>query len=651
VTTSGVRRSSKTKPPLVVFAPYPPAKSGIADYVAELMPLHRAEFDVTLVIADDASLPDETAPRTLLASEFRQHHHFFADTPKLYHFGNNAQHCYMLDFVATDPGVVVLHDFNLGYLHEMATLRWGERGRFIRAAEREYGALGGSIVRHQFDLGFREAFAGYELPLNGFVLENATAVVTHSRQVQYKIAARAPRTPVWYIPHHLSPSVAAHAGLTRTAARKRIGISPDRLLVTAMGFITRAKQIPLTLAALASLRGEVPPFRFLLAGERRPHEYDVDADIARSGLKDLTTCTDYLEDERFFEMLAATDIVVNLRYPSGGEMSGTLVRALGMGVATIVLDYGPIGELPHQVARKITWDGNAQASLTEALRELLTDAAARKALGNGAANYVRTVHSIEQVAERYSRIIRKADAGARPARQLPTAQYEAAQGFMARRLRELGDRAVSAASAADGCLWWRAAAVPLGVPGRPALVISSRPKETAALLSLLFEWESGSISAFTPDEFLSQTVRDAQDRPIAADTFALAVAVLPESGLAEADAALLMRRLNTSLRADAKILLEVWSDADEKPRKNAPLAEAGILQRLAEAGFGELRAVSPQDGLMAELIFPALNEDYAMRFACFAGRKTSDYAVWRFVDQYEGFPTLWGGRTRMRCNE
>ncbi|HEY6578841.1 MAG TPA: hypothetical protein VIY09_05925, partial [Rhizomicrobium sp.] len=222
--SSRLRPPATAKPPLVIFAPFPPAKSGIADYVAELMPHHVAEFDVTLVIADDAPLATEPGPRTLLASEYRHHRAFFEDAVKLYHIGNNPQHCYMLDLIERDPGIIVLHDFNLGYLHEMATLRWGRRESYDRAMEREYGGLGREIVRCHAENGYREIFAGYELPLNGHVLENATAVITHSRQVQYKVAARIPRTPVWYVAHHLSPLTASYSGLSRSAARKLTGI-------------------------------------------------------------------------------------------------------------------------------------------------------------------------------------------------------------------------------------------------------------------------------------------------------------------------------------------------------------------------------------------------------------------------------------------
>jgi len=47
--------------------------------------------------------------------------------------------------------------------------------------------------------------------------------------------------------------------------------------------------------------------------------------------------------------VAASDIVLNLRYPTVGENSGTLMRALGLGKAVIVSEVGSFSELPSGV--------------------------------------------------------------------------------------------------------------------------------------------------------------------------------------------------------------------------------------------------------------------------------------------------------------
>jgi glycosyltransferase involved in cell wall biosynthesis len=632
---------------LVVFSPYPPAKNGIADYVAELLPHHLDEFDITLVIDDDAPVPEVSELRVLLASEFRKHRGSFLSALKIYHIGNNPHHCYMLDFLGSDPGVVVLHDYNLCYLHEMATLRWGNEARHYVAMEREYGVLGREILAGQMRNGHRELFTGYELALNGYVLERATAIVTHSRQVQYKVAARAPHKPVWYIPHHLSPRAGDFFSLTKQEARSQLGLAQDEIVVTAVGFVKRAKQIPMTLAALSSLRGQVDNFRFVLAGERQPLEYDVDADIARSGLSDRVTCTDYLDEETFFRHLAATDIVVNLRYPSGGEMSGTLVRALGLGVPTIVLDHGPMGELPDTVVRKIAWGEGSKVALTEALRGLMTNDLERSELGARAAAYVRRNHNIIGIVRQYGRILHESALTA-TAEIAPLTLNFPHPVAIARKLRQFGESRHTMVESAGGQIWWSVPGVPLGINQEHiALVVAAEDRGTAALLSQVFGWKPEAVVTMKPEEFLGERVHGSDGCPLPAALFTFALAIVPAE-MPEAFAELLMRRLNAAVRRDGSICVETWTPDSSDGDSNAPLGQKHLPQRLQDAGFGSVQRWSQQDGLIGALIADPSGEIETRQFACATARKISDYAVWRFVESAKGLPMRLGGRVGAR---
>ncbi len=57
--------------------------------------------------------------------------------------------------------------------------------------------------------------------------------------------------------------------------------------------------------------------------------------------------------EKFVDYIGACDIVLNLRYPTVGETSGSLQRALGLGSAVIVSDVGSFAELPDDVCLKV----------------------------------------------------------------------------------------------------------------------------------------------------------------------------------------------------------------------------------------------------------------------------------------------------------
>jgi len=53
-----------------------------------------------------------------------------------------------------------------------------------------------------------------------------------------------------------------------------------------------------------------------------------------------------LSDERFKKLLSEMDLLISLRYPTMGETSGVVTRALQMGIPVIVNDIGWYSELP-----------------------------------------------------------------------------------------------------------------------------------------------------------------------------------------------------------------------------------------------------------------------------------------------------------------
>jgi len=635
------------KPPLVIFAPAWPSKSGIATYVHELLPYHMHDFDVTLVVADEAALPEEfdAGPQILLASEFRRHRSFFVNAPKLYHMGNNAGHCYMLDFVKSDPGIIVLHDFNLNYLHQNATVGWGEVQAYRSAMIRDYGVFGDHNITWQSARPDREVFATYETPLNGAILESAEGIIAHSRYVQFKAAARAPHVPVWHVPHHLSPQIEEYTRLSKSAARKRLGLPQQPLIITALGFVTRAKKLSFSLGALAQLRSRIPPFRFVIAGERRPSEYDIAPQIESSGLKDLTICTDYLEENEFFLHLAAADVVVNLRYPSGGESSGTLIRSLGMGVPCIVFDDGPMGELPDAVIRKVPWGESARQEFTSALHDLITSATKRQALGANAATYARKHFAIERIAGKYADIVRSEKKRPVPPQNVGDGCYFPSAGLTVRRLRLLGSDAADKLREAQARLWISSPAVPMGARGRSALVIAEKPEPLRDLLSSVFNWSQETTFAMRPESFLADGVCGPDGCcPLRAGEFDL-VLVAVAAEMPENKCALFMRRLNAALRFGGSATVEVWHELNTNAT-SAPLSETQLADRLRDAGFASIRHHSTSEGLFNQLLAPGAKEDVNVRFACVTGQKASEMAVWRYNDHLTGFPAFADGRSR-----
>src|SRR6185295_4144049 len=93
---------------------------------------------------------------------------------------------------------------------------------------------------------------------------------------------------------------------------------------------------------------------------------------------DLPT-TGYVDEADFGAYFAAVDRLVNLRYPSAGETSGTLIRAFEAGKPVAVSDYAQFAEYPDDCVVKIPFgDGEIDALADFFLRDLPDPSAAQK---------------------------------------------------------------------------------------------------------------------------------------------------------------------------------------------------------------------------------------------------------------------------------
>ena len=89
--------------------------------------------------------------------------------------------------------------------------------------------------------------------------------------------------------------------------------------------------------------------------------------------------------EDFVGYLGACDIVLNLRYPTVGESSGTLLRRSGLGKAVMVSEVGSFAEFPEDVCLKVPVGAGEEDLIFEYLNLLVSRPEVAQALGANAA--------------------------------------------------------------------------------------------------------------------------------------------------------------------------------------------------------------------------------------------------------------------------
>ncbi|HEX3532164.1 MAG TPA: glycosyltransferase family 4 protein [Thermoanaerobaculia bacterium] len=406
---------------LAYFSPLPPQPSGIADYSAELLPALARHLEVEPFVDEGVRVDPEIAARFTVRGDkaFPALWESGRYDAVLYHVGNNPEyHSRVWRMLLRVPGIVVLHEPMLHHLVRGMTLSRGDLDGYVEEMRYAYGRTGESLARRSLGTGIPLDVWSY--PLFERVVDASLGLIVHNDCTRDRVLASRPGTRIAKVPHHLSldaPGEVANA--SPEALRAALGLPAQGLLVASFGFITPAKRMDVALRAFARLRREVAPGAlYLLVGEVSP-QYDfaklltpeLSAGVVPVGRTDLPA---------FLRYMAAADVTINLRYPSAGETSGTLIRLLGLGKAVVVSDTGAFAEIPDGCCAKIDLDATEEELLFVTLRALASDPELRRRMGENARRHIAAHHTLEGSAAGYADFVRAiVEARPEPFRAVP----------------------------------------------------------------------------------------------------------------------------------------------------------------------------------------------------------------------------------------
>jgi len=278
------------------------------------------------------------------------------------------------------------------------TIGRGDGRAYLDAMERDFGVAGRLIGLGVLDnlLPLVWETQPERFPLTGTILDLATGLIVHSRYVEDGARRAGYGGPLWRIPHAAWPQ--------RPVQPEDVHGAP---LVGCFGHLNMNKRIPALLEAFALLRRTHPRARLLLVGEAT-ERFDLDRRLERLGIGGYALIREHrVTEERFESLMAACDVLVNLRSPTMGETSGSVIRALALGKPVLVSDVGWFSELPDGVALRIPVDEYEVPTVAAAL-ELATSHA--EELGANARAYIAAEHDLDRCADAYTAALEEAAA-------------------------------------------------------------------------------------------------------------------------------------------------------------------------------------------------------------------------------------------------
>jgi glycosyltransferase involved in cell wall biosynthesis len=340
-------------------SPLPPARTGVADYSAALLTALRARGPVELFPAR-------------------------ADV-RLYHIANNMLHWNIYRRALEEPGVVVLHDALLQHLF-MGAL---DEDAYVREFVFNYGewsrGLALELWRGKASSGLRPTY--YQYPMLKRLAERSLAVIVHNPAAARIVRRHAPYTTVIEIPFlYTDPPQ----------------VEPLRLapfVFGIFGYLRESKRVTTALRAFQRVRAARPNTALLLAGQF------VSSDLARTIYPMLrqpgVIRLGHLAEGRFWNVAAATDACINLRYPSAGETSAIAIGLMGLGKPVIVSSGEENERYPESACLRVDTGSAEEEMLAQYMLSLRLLPGLGAEIGSRAAKYIRHWHSVERVAELY----------------------------------------------------------------------------------------------------------------------------------------------------------------------------------------------------------------------------------------------------------
>ena len=387
---------------LQVWTPLPPQRTGVADHNMVLLEELAKLADVGVVVEDDLATDVLPPPGTVAVprSQVGRHPAQLA----VYHMGNHhGLHRGIYDALLRRPGLVVLHDPSLVDFY--AAYHEGSPHGFDDEVTLNHGPFGDPPPR--VTVGVHRHLDRLALQLVRRVVDASLAVVVHSAWARDALARQFPHKPV----HHID--LAAPVVPDRPAGpdiRNRCGWGPDHVVFGMLGGVWAHKRPELAMKTFAALRPLRPSARLLVAGRAEDRDamtrmLDV---VSDARLEPAVAVLTEIDDEEFNACVSACDVVVDLRWPTAGETSATVMRAFGAGRPAIVSDLPQYGALDNRFCWRVpTHPPDAAAAALEVMLDVARTPARARHAGRLARRFVEETASFERVARRYEEVARE----------------------------------------------------------------------------------------------------------------------------------------------------------------------------------------------------------------------------------------------------
>jgi glycosyltransferase involved in cell wall biosynthesis len=318
----------------------------------------------------------------------------------LYHIGNNALHRDIYRRALTHPGVVVLHDAVLQHLMlgmldqndyvEEFVYNYGESSRELGRQLWEQRARSGADVRY------------FARPMLKRIATASRGIIVHNPAAAKLVREHAPPAQVFEIPHLFQRPALPSAEET-LRFRESLGVGPETLLIGTFGHQRETKRLAVVLRAFQSAQRAHTDARLLVSGDFVSSTFE--SAITPLLRPPRVIRTGYLPEPELWCYAAATDLCINLRYPSAAETSGIAIKMMGIGKPVVFTASEALARIPANACLRLDVGPDEEQMLAGYIAWLAGNREAGLEIGRRAAAHIAQCHDPQKVAEEYWRVL------------------------------------------------------------------------------------------------------------------------------------------------------------------------------------------------------------------------------------------------------
>ncbi|MFH1478511.1 MAG: glycosyltransferase family 4 protein [Candidatus Omnitrophota bacterium] len=322
---------------IAFVTPWPPQKSGISDYVYDLIK-GLSKFDIQIEVYSNCQTPKKLDRVNVFninetAINSRDDYDLI-----VYHIGNNIEyHGYIIDLLKKHGGVVHLHDMVL--LHMMIAHKKSNLLELSSSVDKWYGKTISLLFQKliKLDNTFLYEDIVTHIPMFEEVLQHADSCIVHSEYVKKRI-----RNVFPYIETHRIDHLFYNQNIIKTLHDNK----KKTFRIGVFGGVEKNRHVDMIIMSCAQLLKEGFELELYIAGQVGCDCVDIYKLVNRLGISKKVYIFGRVDLEKFEELLAQSDVVVSLRNPTMGETSGVVMRAIQRAIPVIVSKTGWYSELP-----------------------------------------------------------------------------------------------------------------------------------------------------------------------------------------------------------------------------------------------------------------------------------------------------------------